>query len=359
MGLRVLVGQRPDAFARHQLVGDQLVDGDAALLNLPQQDLHAAVGELAGVLPHGGEAGDHIAGQLDAVEAHNGDVLRHPKSPLMEGAHGADGLHIGHGEHRRQVGGFVQQAAHGAIATGDVKPGDLILPVLIEGNSAFPEGLLAAMEAGIRGMRYVHLAAQDADVPVPQGDKGLDHLHGGGLIIGADAGEVVKVQPLRAVGDQNTGDGDGRKAVFEKGGIAAQKEEAEGAALAVDLDGLLHLVLILVDVVDEAGVAAVLDERLHPLDNAGEQHVLGALNDDGDAGAGLLLEMLCVAVELKLMLLYHRHNGGPSFVGYAGAVIEDAGNGAHGVPGQARNVFDGQWGAPPLISPLPHRRQRP
>ena len=59
---------------------------------------------------------------------------------------------------------------------------------------------------------------------------------------------------------------------------------------------LFDLIFFLTNVIDEAGKIFFLNQSLQPLHNGSEQHILGTLYDNRDSAAGLLLQVLGVAV---------------------------------------------------------------
>ena len=58
----------------------------------------------------------------------------------------------------------------------------------------------------------------------------------------------------------------------------------------------LHLIFLLTDIVDEGSVLFLTYKPLQPLHNGSEQHILGTLYDNRNSAAGLLLQVLGVAV---------------------------------------------------------------
>ncbi len=163
---------------------------------------------------------------------------------------------------------------------------------------------------------------------------------------------------------------------LEKLQVAPQKNDAQGLALPAQLNGVGHLVGVLVQVVEVGVLPRVLQKLLAAFHQIGEEHVHGALDDDGDGGAGLLLEMAGVGVGLEALLGHHGHHLPAGLLGDVGVVVEHAGHGGHAYPGQPGNVFDGHsrpscsidyfTPLPPVVatlflrlSPLPRRRPRP
>ena len=111
--------------------------------------------------------------------------------------------------------------------------------------------------------------------------------------------------------------------------------------LPADLDGQLHLIVVLVDVIDQAGVAPVPDQALELLHDGGKQHILGALDDHGDDRVRLLAQMLGVAVQMKIVGLHHRFHPPSGILRHIGTAVEHPGDGAHRVPGHPGNILDG------------------
>ena len=136
------------------------------------------------------------------------------------------------------------------------------------------------------------------------------------------------------------------KAGPEQAQVAAQEEDAHGPPLPAHPDGLIDLIVILIDVVDQAGVSAVPDTGLDTLHQIGKEHILGAFDDKCHSAAGLLLEVLGIAVARKMVGLHHRHHLGAGLLGYVRAVVEYPGDGTHRIAGQLGDVFDGQRNSP-------------
>ena len=117
----------------------------------------------------------------------------------------------------------------------------------------------------------------------------FDDLGGGLAVVGGQGGQILKVKIPGGVGQQHAGDGNGLEPGAEELQVPAQEEDAQGLALPAELEGVAYLVGVLVQVVDHGVPPAVPEEGLDPFHQVGEEHVLGALHQDGDAGPGLLL----------------------------------------------------------------------
>ena len=169
----------------------------------------------------------------------------------------------------------------------------------------------------------------------------FDDLGGGLAVVGGQGGEIVEVQVLGRVGQQHAGDGDGLEPGPEKLQVPAQEENAQRLALPAELEGVAHLVGVLVQVVDHGVPPAVPEEGLDLLHQVGEEHVLRALHQDGDSGPGLLFQVLGVVVGLEALGLHHRQDLPPGLVADVGMVVEHPGHGSHTAPGQPGDVLDG------------------
>ena len=162
------------------------------------------------------------------------------------------------------------------------------------------------------------------------------------LIIGGEGGQVGEVKLPSRVGEQYAGDGDVAELRLEKLQIAPQEQDAQGLALPAQLDGVNHLVGVLVQVVDRGVLARVLEQLLAALHQLGKEHVHSALDDDGDGGAGLLLQVPGVGIGLEALLRHHRQHPAPGLLRYVGVVVEHPGHGGHTHAGQPGNILDGQ-----------------
>ena len=77
---------------------------------------------------------------------------------------------------------------------------------------------------------------------------------------------------------------------------------------------------------------------LDTLEQVGEQQVAGALDHNGDRSLGLELKVARVAVWLIALLRHHRQHALAGALAYVRMPVEHARNGAHTIPGQARDV---------------------
>ena len=166
-------------------------------------------------------------------------------------------------------------------------------------------------------------------------------LAGGGGIVGGDAGEVGEVQPLGGVGEEHRRGGDGGEIRAEAVQVAAQEEEASRLILPSHGGGEGHLVVILVQVVDGGVKAPALHAVLGTLHHVGKEQVAAALDDDGDGAADALLQVPGVGVGGEAVGLHHCHD--PLSCGLADVrvVVQDPGDGTHGIAGFPGNVPDG------------------
>ena len=178
-------------------------------------------------------------------------------------------------------------------------------------------------------------------MPVTAVRQEADDLIGGLLVVGGNRGEIAEAKGLSAVGQQQAGNVDGLKPGLEQLQVAAQEHDARRLPLPAQLQGVGHLVGVLVQVVDRRVPSRVPQQGLDALYQIGEQHVLGALDDDGDAGARLLLEVLGVVVGLKAVFLDYRHNPAAGLLADVGVVVENAGYGGYAEAGQAGDILDG------------------
>ena len=122
--------------------------------------------------------------------------------------------------------------------------------------------------------------------------------------------------------------------------VGAQEHDAIGFAFLADQHGLLHFVGFLVNVVGHAYIAVGFHQGLHVFQNADEQHVLGAFDDDGDPETGLQFQVLGVGVGLKVVAPYDVHDPGAGRVTDVRTVVQYAGHRADGIAGFAGNIPD-------------------
>ena len=146
---------------------------------------------------------------------------------------------------------------------------------------------------------------------------------------------------LRGVGQQHTGDSDGGKARLKQLQVASKEQNSHGPALPAQLAGVGHLVGVLVQVVDGDVLAGVPQKGLELLHQVGEEQVHSPLDDDGDAGAGLLLEVLGVVVGLEILFLHHGQYLAAGLLTDVRVVVEHAGHGGHTVSGELGNILYG------------------
>ena len=91
---------------------------------------------------------------------------------------------------------------------------------------------------------------------------------------------------------------------------------------------------------DNFADAAALQQGLYLLQNVGKQQVLHPLDQHGDGGRRLHLQMPCVGVGLKAVLLHHRKHPCFGLFAHVRMVVEHPGHGAEPVPGQPGNICD-------------------
>ena len=124
---------------------------------------------------------------------------------------------------------------------------------------------------------------------VPLGRQQLHHLLGGQMVVSGEGGEVGKAQLLGRIGQQHAGHGNRGEARLKQLQVAPQEQNPHGPALPAQLAGVGHLVGVLVQVVDSGILAGVSEQGLHLLHQIGKKHIHNPFDNDGDAGAGLLL----------------------------------------------------------------------
>ena len=95
--------------------------------------------------------------------------------------------------------------------------------------------------------------------------------------------------------------------------------------------------------------AAVPDAGLNPFHQVGKEHVLCALDDKRHTAAGLLLQVLGVAVQFEVVGLHHRQHLGAGLLGHIRTVIQHTGYRTHRVSGQLCYVLDGQRNSPLVV----------
>ena len=166
--------------------------GGLALLNAPQQNLHTAPGHGADALPHRGELGHQIVADGQAVQSHNGHVLRHPFSGLLQSADGADGHYVRTGKQGGKFPARCQQVLGRPVAVLIGIADALIVPVRIKGDSMVGKGRNATLKPQAAGVGYLPVAADNGNLPVAQRNQ---HFHGAASrlpVVGGDAGQVLK-----------------------------------------------------------------------------------------------------------------------------------------------------------------------
>ena len=168
-----------------------------------------------------------------------------------------------------------------------------------------------------------------------------DDLIGRLLVVGGDGGQVVEPQGPGAAGQQQAGDADGLEPGLEQGQVAPQEHDAQGLPLPAELQGEGHLVGVLVQVVDGGVPPRVPEQGLDALHQVGEEHVLGALHQQGDAGARLLFEVLGVVVGLEAVFLHDLHDPAAGLLADVRVVVEHPGHGGDADAGQAGDILDG------------------
>ncbi len=122
--------------------------------------------------------------------------------------------------------------------------------------------------------------------------------------------------------DDDGGDGNPGKVPEEVLVAAAEEHQSAGLPLADEMRCPLHLVVVLIDEIDDERVRCGREERLQLLDHGGEHLVVAALDHDEDGVALLLLERLRAGVELKPVLRREGEDGGPRLFTDVRLVIE-------------------------------------
>ena len=140
--------------------------------------------------------------------------------------------------------------------------------------------------------------------------------------------------------DNDGGNGNPRK-VLEKVLIAAAEEhQSAGLPLADEMCRTQHLIVVLIDEIDDERVRCGREERLQLLDHRGEHLIVSAFHHNEDGVALLLLERLCAGVQLKAMFRRDGEDGAPRPFADVRLVVEHARDGAERVAGQAHEILD-------------------
>ena len=177
-------------------------------------------------------------------------------------------------------------------------------------------------------------------MPVAPAGQEAHRLPGRLSVVGGNGGEIVKAQIAGNIGQQHAWDDNLLKLQAEQLSVPAQEHDSRRLALPAQLDRVGHLVGVLVQVIYRGVPPRIPQENLNALHQIGEQHVLGALDDDGDAGTGLLLEMFGVLVGLEAVGLHHRQNLLPGFLADIRMIVEHPGHRRHAAAGQPGNILN-------------------
>ena len=109
---------------------------------------------------------------------------------------------------------------------------------------------------------------------------------------------------------------------------AAEEHQSAGLPLADEMRCPLHLVVVLIDEIDDEQVRCGREERLQLLDHRGEHLIVSAFHHNEDGVALLLLERLCAGVQLKAVLRRDSEDGAPRPFADVRLVVEHARDGA-------------------------------
>ncbi len=222
--------------------------------------------------------------------------------------------------------------------------GGQVLLLWVKGDTRPLQGTHRTLQTLPGGAGDVQIAAENHDPLMT-----VLHQVGGGTvrtgdIVAPDIREIGEVILRSGLGDKDAGNVDMGKALAEVAGGAAQEDQGKGLAFTAELQGVLDLVGTLIHIVDQDGIAPLLEANLHLLQNAGEEHVEhtldGTIDDNGDAVAGGLLQVACVVVGHEVMRLKDGLNLLPRLRTDVRAVVQNTRDGGNGVTGFPCDVFD-------------------
>ena len=206
--------------ADHLLVAQMVEPGSRVL------DVGCGEGDLLRLLANGGKLGGIVLSDRQTVESNDGNILRHPHPVVADAADGADGKDVRHGEY----GGYsfaavLQHAVHGLVSAAERKAGGFIGSH--GGMGFFGKGTDTPLMAKTADLRFFHITADDGDLLMSLRDQmGYRAIGSGGVICG-NAGQIFEAQMGRGVGQQHTGNADGRKVSLKVFADAAQKQNAQ------------------------------------------------------------------------------------------------------------------------------------
>ena len=330
------------------------------MLNAGKQNLRGTLGEQRGVLADGRQPRHGEPPQRNTVVPGHADILRHPQTVILEGAHGPQRHQIRHGKHSVQIGAVGQQVLRRRVALLHGKAGVTVLLVKIKGQAKLLHGLQTAVQTLLARAAAIGPVANDADAAAALLVHMLDHDLCGGVVVHADAGQVRDAQARCIVRQQHAGDAQPGQLRREAVRVRADEKDAVGLALGAEHLGVGHLVAGLVDVVDRGRVAARFNICLQFVQQIRKQGVLGALYHQGKAFVGLLLQVLGVGIGLVAVLRHHGKDLFPCLGADAGVMVQHAGDGPHRVARLAGDILNGQKGLPSFLNPpLPRPARTP
>ena len=313
--------------------------GGAARWMLSRSDC-TPPGQLRRVLPDGRQPGDAVAAERGAVVADERDILRNPQPEVPDRPDRAERDHIAEREERRDARVALEQPPGALIPVLHRIAARFMNPLQLARQAVALHGPLHPQQPPGADLRAGAVAAEHMDAPVAALVQVVDRLLRRALVMRGKAREVWEAELPRAVGQQHGGHGDAGEFRRKTPQVAAEEEEALGMAQLRQPQGVLHLVLVLVQIGHVDLLAAALQQGLYLLQNVGKQQVLHPLDQHGDGGRRLHLQMPCVGVGLKAVLLHHRKHPRLGPFAHVRMVVEHPGHGAKPVPGQPGNICD-------------------
>jgi len=340
IGNEVLKG--PYAAALHQCGGQQ---GDSlviAAVHHLEQGAHGLTAHGDLVQTHGGDGGIGVLRDHQIVQAHKGDILRHPQTTGHGIADGVGGVGVTGAEH----GGGQLLAGEDLLHGGGGRLGDVVHHLLHPFRAANQSGVMhGILETGKRILVefLVPVGDQKADVPVTFVGQIADGPIGGIIVIDLQQRNAAVLRRVR---------------VHAQVGELLFLQQADDA-FVVHLNENDAVSILAVDGVHQLAAVGIFlqrgeDDAVTPMlalfENAG-QHIHGKqvkeaevvlAHDHMDREAALQVQAAGVDVGGEAGLpddLLHLFAGG---VGYTGTVIEDKGHGSGGYFRHAGNVSDGQ-----------------